>query len=103
MTHGGAGTFSVDLLSGNPSVECRSGGATSDYTIVVTFVADVSVNGNPQAAVTSGIGSIGSGGVSNGGMVITSGNVVTIPLTNVANAQTITVTLNKKCDCPNRQ
>ena len=27
-------------------------------------------------------------------MVITSGNVVTIPLTNVANAQTINVTLN---------
>ena len=50
--------------------------------------------GTPQAAVTSGIGTIGSGGVSNGGAVVTSGNVVTIPLTNVANAQTIQVTLN---------
>src|SRR5204863_7893078 len=30
----------------------------------------------------------------NGGMVTISGNVVTIPLTNVANAQTINVTLN---------
>jgi hypothetical protein len=93
--HGGVGNFDVDLpLSGSPGIECRSGGATSDYTIVVTFLANVSVNGNPQAAVTSGIGTIGSGGVSNGGMVITSGNVVTIPLTNVANAQTINVTLN---------
>ena len=94
-THGSAGSFGVNLpLSGTPGIECRSGGATSDYTIVVTFLANVSVNGSPQAAVTSGIGTIGSGGVSNGGMVITSGNVVTIPLTNVANAQTINVTLN---------
>ena len=52
------------------------------------------MNANPQAAVTSGVGTIGSGGVSNGGMVMTSGNVVTIPLTNVGNAQTINVTLN---------
>jgi N-acetylneuraminic acid mutarotase len=94
-THGNAGSFGVNLpLSGTPGIECRSGGATSDYTIVVTFLANVSVNGNPQAAVTSGTGTIGSGGVSNGGMVVTSGNVVTIPLTNVANAQTMIVTLN---------
>jgi hypothetical protein len=94
-THGNAGTFDVDLpLSGTPGVECRSGGATGDYTIVVTFAANVSVSGTPQAAVTSGSGTIGSGGVSSGGTVITSGNVVTIPLTNAANAQTIRVTLN---------
>ena len=94
-SHGDAGSFDVDLpLSGTAGIECRSGGATSDYTIVLTFLANVSVNGNPQAAVTMGIGSIGSGGVSNGGMVITSGNIVTIPLTDVANAQTINVTLN---------
>ena len=94
-TQGSAGSFDVDLpLSGTAGIECRSGGATSDYTIVVTFLANVSVNGNPQAAVTSGIGAIGSGGVSDGGMVIIAGNVVTIPLTNVANAQTINVTLN---------
>jgi hypothetical protein len=52
------------------------------------------VAATPQATVTSGTGTIGSGGVSNGGAVITSGNVVTIPLTNVANAQPIQVTLN---------
>ena len=93
--HGNVGTFDVDLpLSGMPGVECRSGGAANDYTIVLTFGANVSVNGNPQAAVTSGIGTIGSSGVSNGGTVITSNNVVTIPLTNVTNAQTINVTLN---------
>src|SRR5205823_13435511 len=56
--------------------------------------ANVSVSGNPRAAVTSGVGLIGTGGVSNGGMVTVAENVVTIPLTNVANAQTINVTLN---------
>ena len=47
-THG-AGSLGVNLpLSGTPGNQCRSGGATSDYTIVVTFLANVSINGNPQ-------------------------------------------------------
>jgi hypothetical protein len=93
-THGGAGSFDVNLpLSGTPGIECRTGGATNDYTIIVTFLANVSVNGSPQAAVTLGTGTIGSGGVSNGGIVTIANNVVIIPLTNVANVQTINVTL----------
>src|SRR5207249_3922349 len=93
--HDSIGNFDVDLpLSGTPGIECRSGGATNDYTIVVAFLANVFVSGTPQAAVTSGIGTVGSGGVSNGGGVTIAGNVVTIPLTNLANAQTINVTLN---------
>jgi photosystem II stability/assembly factor-like uncharacterized protein len=94
-SHGSAGTFDIDLpQSGTPGIECRSGGATNDYQLVLTFADAVSVNGNPQASVTSGIGTIGSGGSSNGGMVTVAGNVVTIPLTNVANVQTINVTVN---------
>ncbi len=93
-THGNAGSFGINLpLSGTPGIECRSGGATNDYTMVITFLANVSVNGYPQAAVTSGVGTVGTGGVSNGGRVTIAGNVVTVPLTNVANAQTINVTL----------
>ncbi|CAN5513801.1 hypothetical protein BH20VER1_BH20VER1_03670 [soil metagenome] len=93
--HGASGNFDIPLpLTGNVGIESRSGGATGDYTIVVTFLADVSVAGTPQATVTSGSGTIGSAGVSNGGAVITSGNVVTIPLTNVADAQTLQVTLH---------
>ena len=93
--HGAAGTFDVDLgVSGPPGIECRSGGPTNDYTIVTIFANPVTVNGSPQAQVISGTGTVGSGGVSNGGMVTVSGNTVTIPLTNVANAQTITVRLN---------
>jgi hypothetical protein len=94
-THGAAGVFDIDLpLSGTPGVECRNGGSTNDYTIVMTFAAAISVSGNPQAQVTSGIATIGSNGVSNGGAVSVSGNIVTIPVTNVANAQKIVVTLN---------
>jgi hypothetical protein len=62
--------------------------------MVVTFQDTVMVTGSPQAAVTSGIGTVGTGGASNGGMVTISGNEVTIPLTNVDNAQTIGVSLN---------
>jgi N-acetylneuraminic acid mutarotase len=89
------GNFDINLpMSGPAGIECRSGGATGDYTVIVTFLANVSINANPQATVTSGVATVGSGGASNGGAVIISGNVVTIPLTNVANAQTINVTLN---------
>lgn len=95
--HGAAGNFDVDLpLSGSPGIECRSGGLTSDFQIVVTFANTVTVNGNPQAQVTAGPGMIGSGGMSNGGMVTVTGNTVTIPLTNVANDSgviTIEITL----------
>jgi N-acetylneuraminic acid mutarotase len=93
-THGNAGNFDIALpLNGTAGIECRTGGATNDYTLVITFNADVSVNGNPQAAVTAGAGMVGTGGVSNGGIVTIAGNVVTVPLTDVANAQTINVTL----------
>ncbi len=92
--HGAAGAFDVVLpMSGTPGIECRTGGGTSDYQVVVTFASAVTVNGTPQAQITLGIGDIGSGGVSNGGVVTVSGSTVTIPLTNLANAQTIGVTL----------
>src|ERR1043166_4277852 len=83
--HGAAGNFDIDLpLSGSPGIECRSGGPTSDYQIVITFAGPITVNGNPQAQVTAGPGMVGSGGMSNGGSVTVSGNTVTVPLTNVA-------------------
>jgi hypothetical protein len=94
-THGAAGAFDIDLpLSGTPGVECRTGSATNDYTIVATFAGNVTVTGSPQAQVTLGTATIGSGGVGNGGMVTVAGNTVTIPLTGVVNVQTINVTLN---------
>src|SRR5207244_11744517 len=63
-THGAAGDFDVNLpLAGTAGIECRTGGGTSDYTMVVTFGATVSNTPAPQAKVTSGIGDVGSGGV----------------------------------------
>jgi hypothetical protein len=93
-THGAAGTFDLDVAVGsNGGIECRSGGATNDHQLVITFPTSVSVTGNPQAMVTAGTGQIGSNGSANGGVVSVSGATVTIPLTNIANAQKIGVTL----------
>jgi hypothetical protein len=94
-THGGTGVFDVDLKAPAPGIECRSGGTTNDHTVVVTFPAPVSVigNGSVKAQVISGSGQVGTGGVVNGNAVSVTGAVVTIPLTNVANAQRLSITL----------
>jgi hypothetical protein len=82
-THGTAGTFDISLpSSGSPGIECRSGGATNDYVLVFTFANNISVQ---NASLTSG-----TGNVTNFTVV---GNVVTVNLTGVVNAQTVTVTL----------
>jgi hypothetical protein len=89
-SHGkGVGTFDIPL----PGVECRSGGPTGDYQLVVTFASPVTVNGNFQADVVNGTGMVGSGGASNNGAVFVNGSVVTIPLTGIANGQTTEVML----------
>jgi hypothetical protein len=95
-THGAAGDFDIDLpLAGNPGIECRSGAATGDHTVVVTFALPVTVSGNGtvRAQVVSGTGQVGTGGVGYGNAVTVSGTVVTVPLTNVANAQRLTITI----------
>ena len=82
-THGNAGTFDVDLpVTGAAGIECRSGGVTNDYKIVFTFAHNVTV---PSVSVSSGVGSVSSFSVSQ--------NVVTVNLSGVTNAQTITITL----------
>src|SRR6202023_2795833 len=54
--HGAAGTFDVPLpLTGNVGIECRSGGATNDYQIIINFMTTVTVG---SASVTSGTGSV---------------------------------------------
>jgi hypothetical protein len=81
--HGGAGTFDVPLpLTGNVGIECRSGGATNDYQMIINFDNPVTVD---SASVTSGTGSVSDFSVS--------GSQVTVNLTGVTNAQRITVTL----------
>jgi N-acetylneuraminic acid mutarotase len=82
-THGAAGTFDISLpLSGNVGIECRSGGATNDYQMIINFATTVTVS---SASVTSGTGSVSSFSVS--------GPQVTVNLTGVNDVQKITVTL----------
>ncbi|MBA2432756.1 MAG: PQQ-dependent sugar dehydrogenase [Chthoniobacterales bacterium] len=97
--HGAAGPFDI-AQTGAAAIESRSGGATGDYTLVVSLTAAgaLTVDGAPQAQVVSGTGTIGSNGVSNGGAVTVNGSTITIPLTNVANAQNLNVTLNSVND-----
>jgi hypothetical protein len=82
--HGAAGTFDIDLpLTGTRGVECRSGGPTSDYTMVFTFL-------NP----VSNCGAASSGSLSSG----PNPNQCTVNLTGVTNAQYLTVTLTGAVD-----
>ena len=81
--HGSAGTFDIGLpLVGAPGIECRTGGATNDYQMVITFGTPVTFAG---AQVTQGTGTAAS--------TSTSSNQVFVNLTGVTNAQTIQVTL----------
>ena len=61
--HNLAGAFDIDLMPPAPGIECRSGGASSDHTLVVTFPVPVTVNGNGavEARVTSGMAEVGAG------------------------------------------
>jgi len=87
-THGGAGTFDVPLpLTGSVGVECRNGGGTNDYQMIINFATPVTVS---SASVTSGTGSVSSFSVS--------GSQVTVNLTGVTNVQRITVTLHNVND-----
>ena len=83
-THGAAGTFDIPLsLSGYVRIECRSGGATNVYQIIINFATTVTVS---SASVTSGTGSVSS---FNGSGT----SQITVNLTWVTNVQIITVTL----------
>ena len=87
MSHGAAGTFDIPLpLSGDLGVECRSGGAGGDFQVVVTFAVPVTITGVNMVPGNGGTGSVS-------GTPTVSGNEVTVNLTNVSNAQKITVNL----------
>jgi uncharacterized delta-60 repeat protein len=88
-SHGSAGNFDVNLpMSGQPGVECRTGGINGNYTLVFSFNNNL-VSGS--ASVTSGTGTVS-------GTPTVSGHTLTVNLTGVANAQIITVTLSNVID-----
>jgi hypothetical protein len=90
IAHGTAGAYDIPLpLSGATGVECRSGGPTGIYQLVVFFPEQVTFQ---SAAVTAGIGSVKSAMTAHR-VTEGTGTDVTINLTGVANAQRLTVTL----------
>src|SRR5205085_6702491 len=90
-THGAAGTFTINLPLFGPTlgVECRKGGASGIFKVVLTFpsavtVSDASVSSDPAApGATAGVSSFS-----------VSGSKVTVNLTGVSNAQTVVVNLS---------
>jgi hypothetical protein len=90
--HGSAGTFDVDLpLDGAPGIECRSGGASGDYTLVFSFANVLTSVGG--ANVTSGTGSVAANNIDS-----SDAHNYVVNLTGVNNAQVITVSLNSVAD-----
>jgi hypothetical protein len=93
-THGAAGDFDIQLpINGPAGIECRSGGASNNYTLVYTFDRPVASTGS--ASVTQGSASISPAPA--GGTNPSAGsnpNEVIVNLTNVANAQHLIVTLS---------
>jgi hypothetical protein len=85
-THSFAGDFDVDLpLVGQPGIEDRSGGASGNHKVVITFAVPVTVTNAMVTPGSGGTGSVSSFSVNN--------TQVTVNLTNVSNAQTLTVNL----------
>ncbi len=86
-THGSAGTFDVDLpLSGDPGIECRSGGATGDHTLMFTFA-------NPLTSVTGASVGSGTGSVATSSIDSIDPHNYIVNVTGVTNAQVIAISL----------
>ena len=97
-THGTAGMFDTTLpLTGTKvGVECRKGGSSHVFTVIITFptavtVGSVSVTPDPKAPGATA--SVSSSSVS--------GHLVTVNLTGVSNAQRIVITLSGVSDGTN--
>ena len=73
-------------LTGEPGIECRSGGTNNDHTMIFAFANElISVEG---ATITSGTGTVGSSSIG------ADAHQYIVNLTGVGNAQTLTVALN---------
>ena len=85
--HGTAGQFDLDLpLTGNPGIECRSGGETGEYTLVFTFGNTLTSVGG--ASVTSGVGQIDHGAIDDNDR-----HKYVVNLSGVTNVQVVNVSL----------
>jgi hypothetical protein len=90
-THASVGTFDINLpLQGPPGIECRSGGSYAEHSMVFTFtnplvnVESVNISGGNAQLYATSFGS--------------DTHEYWVDLSGVANAQTVTVTLNNVTD-----
>jgi hypothetical protein len=89
-THGSAGFFDVDLANDNGAIECRSGGANGEYTLVFRFTNALTNVGS--AMITNGNGTVSSRNIDGNDARqyivnvsgVNSGQAITVTLTNVA-------------------
>src|SRR4029077_14571314 len=88
--HGGV-ALDINLpLTGTRGIECRSGGANGNHTLVFRFALPISSVG--AQSVTSGVATIGSSNIGS------DAREYIVNLTGVANAQYVTVTLTNLID-----
>ncbi len=81
-----AAFFEINLpLSGNPGIECRSGGANGNHTLVFTFANPLT---RVDAVTVTGTGAFDRGEIG------TNPNQYIVHVRNVADAQYLSVTLN---------
>jgi hypothetical protein len=84
-----SGTYGILLpLTGAQGIECRTGGATGNHTLVFTFNRNIT---GGTATVTSGVGSVS-------GAPSIAGSTMIVQLTSVVNAQRLTVSLSNVTD-----
>lgn len=84
--HGGVACDLPLPLTGTPGIEPRSGGPTGDHQLAITFSSPVTLNGTPQAQVTSGIGQVGGQTNSGKSTITVNGSTVLVPLPSVASS-----------------
>src|SRR5438067_9014727 len=94
-THGTAGSFNVNLPLFGPKlgVECRKGGSSGVFKVILTFPTAITVDSTsvtPDPKAPGATASVSSSSVS--------GSTLTVNLTGVSNAQTIFVTLSNVSD-----
>jgi hypothetical protein len=90
QTHGSGAPFDIDLTNGN-GIECRSGGANGNYTLVFSFAN--TLTSVSSSSVTSGAGSIGSSNIDSN-----DAHNYIVNLTGVTNAQIVAVSLTNVTD-----
>ena len=87
----GANPFDISLpLSGTAGIECRTGGANGDFTMVFRFAVPLSSVGG--RSITNGVGSVSSSAIGS------DPHEYIVNLTGISNAQNVTVTLTSLTD-----